>query len=221
MKFTAHSGVASSLASLGAAALVALFALSALPPAVQAAPIRTCSEQSKCLKFQVFQLAGTLCTGLGSCPVRVCMRFDTNDPDCIKDGATVSHACDNADAKGCVRTTKPWILGTNADKGKSVDLDESGTCTTNTSDTRCGTIRDEFLMCQDGKPDDILYFTVYVVPRLGSVCRFAVCCFCYRAGVRNSISCAGLPNLLSLFFFWLLLCWLALGAVSSNNFLLT
>lgn len=170
MKFTAHSGSLSSLASLGsAAALVALFALSALPPAVQAAPIRTCSEQSKCLKFQVFKLAGTLCTGLGSCPVRVCMRFDTDDPDCIKDGDTVSHACDNADSKGCVRTTKPWIVGPNTDKGKSVDLDASGTCTTNTSDTKCEAIPDEYLMCQDGKPDDILYFTVYDVCRSVSV----------------------------------------------------
>lgn len=138
------------------AALAAVIILSSTGTAI---PIKTCAQQSKCLKFQVYKRECTPCTGVGSCPVRVCMRFDTNDPLCDKDGATVSHACDNADAKGCVRAEE-WKKDSN--KGTSVDGDFIGPCPTNTSDTKCETIPDEFLMCQDGNPGDTLYFTVYV-----------------------------------------------------------
>ena len=169
LMLAANSG---SLPSLGAtaAAVVAVFLVSSSSTSMvaEAAAIETCGQQSKCLKWEVTKVPGTSC-GITAdlCPVQVCMKFDLDAPGCVKGtapGDSVSHACDNANATGCVRT-KPWLNGPNSDKGKSVDLDDSGVCTGPFSDRKCPTIRDEYRMCQIGKPGDTLYFTVYVFDR--------------------------------------------------------
>jgi hypothetical protein len=134
-------------------ALALLLSSSSLP-GVQAGPITSCGLQSACLKWEVTKLASTTCSNLGTCPVRVCMIFDLAAQGCVKGSAdTVSHACDNANADGCVRS-QVW--------SSSVDGDSGATCIAPGSESRCPNIANGYRMCQIGKKNDILYFTVYV-----------------------------------------------------------
>jgi hypothetical protein len=76
---------------------IALFALiSAVPTAVQAAPIETCSDQAGCLFFTVTPVASTTPTcATGDCEFKVCMTLNLTDIRCGKSGS-VSHTCEKA-----------------------------------------------------------------------------------------------------------------------------
>jgi hypothetical protein len=163
MKFQGCSLSLASLAAIGSAALLAV-----APSVVTAASLETCPQQAKCLKFNVTKVQGAPCgIGADACPVRVCMKFDLDAPGCIKGSRdTVSHACDNAKADLCVRP-EAWMHGSGF--GTSVDAGVNGACTSTGSNTRCEDIPDEYEMCQIGKPNDILYFTVYVARAIGRI----------------------------------------------------
>ena len=114
----------------------------------------TCAAQYNCIVWEVRKLASTTCSGLSDCPIEVCLRFNLDSP-CVKQGSgTISHACDNAKANGCVRG--PW---SNSNK----DSNDAETCNagsiTNWND-RCEGVPDELRMCQQGKPGDKLYWVV-------------------------------------------------------------
>ena len=114
----------------------------------------TCAQQYDCIVWEVRKLASTTCSGLGDCPIEVCLRFNLDSP-CVKQGSgTISHACDNANAAGCVRGT--W---NNTNKDSNTQVTCNAGSITNWND-KCDGIPDELRMCQKGKPGDTLYWVV-------------------------------------------------------------
>lgn len=68
---------------------------SLLAAAAIAAPLRTCSDQSKCLKFDAKKITDDA-DYQGECYYKICMTLDLDNGDCDKDGQ-VSHTCEKDD----------------------------------------------------------------------------------------------------------------------------
>jgi hypothetical protein len=154
------------------AAAVLLLALATAPLAGGAAggkggggggtggPIGSCIEQQPCLKWEVTKLSGSDNCGIspGLCPIKICMLLDTDATDCIKNGDTVSHTCDNADSAGCVRPD-PWVQ-----YGGGVDPEDgTGNCNAGNItawENKCQEVPDGVRLCQIGKPGDVLFWNV-------------------------------------------------------------
>jgi hypothetical protein len=75
-------------------AFVLLAILSAVPTAVQADAIITCSEQSPCIDFTVAEKTTSTCGG-SDCEFEYCMTVNLDNPDCNKSD-TISHTCAKA-----------------------------------------------------------------------------------------------------------------------------
>ena len=80
-------------------ALVAAMAAPAL-----AAPAETCEQQSKCMAFTKTKMPYGISPCTTSCVYQVCLTFKLGG-SCIKSSSdTLSHTCDMADARGCMRS---------------------------------------------------------------------------------------------------------------------
>jgi hypothetical protein len=76
---------------------IALFAIiSAVPTAVQASPIKTCTDQKSCLGFEITKVVDDLlCTaGQPTCEFEICMTLQMGGAGCAKGlGNAISHTC--------------------------------------------------------------------------------------------------------------------------------
>jgi hypothetical protein len=128
--------------------------------------IASCVDQEKCIKWEVTRLAGKSCgINVESCPVRVCLVFDTENDDCPKAGDAVSHACDNANKTGCVRPKEWWKGGRDAEakesRGSNCDPQDDYEDPIGW-ENKCEGVMDEVKLCQVGKANDTLYWNMYV-----------------------------------------------------------
>ena len=126
----------------------------ALPLLCNAAPVRTCVDQYRCISFTVTPVAGDLCGDSDPvCLAEVCLVIDLDDEDCIKeDDGAISHVCDGSGLDGCPR--EPVAL----------DTGEIPTCPAITgqgdgSDFKCPG-PDGLQMCQKGIPGEDLVWVI-------------------------------------------------------------
>jgi hypothetical protein len=125
----------------------------------------SCVSQEKCIKWEVSRLAGKSCgIDVESCPVRVCLVFDTENEYCPKKGDAVNHACDNANKTGCVRPMEWWDGGKDADakssSGSNCDPPDDHGPAILGWDNKCDGVMDKAKLCQVGKANDILYWNM-------------------------------------------------------------
>lgn len=108
-------------------------ALGFLAPAAVAGPVATCDLQAPCLSLDVTLDGSPGCGYDYDCTYTACMTLDTNNIDCDKDGATLSHTCDQSGSDECPYDPAMW------------DVDEATEVTVNEQ-------------CQTGGPGQELKF---------------------------------------------------------------
>lgn len=159
-------------ASPKACALAAVVGVALVAAPARGDDIKSCSDQAKCIRWEVTKLTSTTCPNFApdDCLVQICLVLDDDISGCIlkqneppSSPDTVDAVCDNANENKCVRSTD-W-----AGSGGGRDPDTgTGNCNSNSVtgpfawDTVCDDVKDDTKFCQIGKRNQTLYWNLYV-----------------------------------------------------------
>lgn len=145
--------------------LLSLIALATvIPTATDADQADSCEDQSKCIDFTINKLNTDACNVGGECTIEVCMNVtagsSNNFGTCPKGLGEqgFSHVCSQTDSSGCAQ----WE--TNGDPKLGQGTGDTCSDTGEFSGTpafgdKCEE-EENILMCQEGKPGDILYWII-------------------------------------------------------------